>query len=71
LGESERKLYIEGKKAYNNAHPAAQACLSTALTISEFGLTKPLPAAISIPYDFYSGYNFVTYPTSIPGWIGN
>ncbi len=66
-----RTKYIpEGKKAYNNAHPAAKMSLKVALTITEFGLTKILPEEIQVPYDIYSGSHFETIPTSPAGWFG-
>ncbi|MDY0328335.1 MAG: RHS repeat-associated core domain-containing protein, partial [Arcobacteraceae bacterium] len=57
--------------AYNKAHPAAQMSLNTSLTLVEFGATIWLPIVIQIPYDFYSGANFNTIPTSPSGFIGN
>ena len=52
--------------AYNNAHPAARACLNTGLTIIEYGTTGPLGPI----YDVFSGYYFPSYPTSVAGGIG-
>jgi hypothetical protein len=58
-------------KAYNNAHPAVRMCLDVGLTITEWGSTAGLPKWIQIPFDIYSGANFPTLPTSVPGWISN
>jgi hypothetical protein len=55
-------------EAYKNAHPALRESLNISLTIVEFGL--PLTGIASAGYDYYSGENFVTYPTSIPGVLG-
>ena len=60
----------QGKKAYYNAHPAAQICLNASMTIFENGATAGMSNALSLPYDYYSGYNFNTYPTSLGGLLG-
>ena len=65
------KFIPEGKRAYNNAHPAAQACMVTALTITEFGATRSLPISMQVPYDLYSGANHITVPTSPAGLVGS
>jgi len=65
------KMFPEGKRAYDNAPRAAQMCLDVSFTVVEFGFTKPLPYYITVPYDIYSGANFVTIPTSPAGIVGN
>ncbi len=57
-------------KMYNNAHPAARACLDVSMTVSEFGLTFGLKGTSTAIYEFYSGANFNTYPTSRAGVVG-
>lgn len=52
-------------KGYNNAHPALRESINVATTIVEYGV--PLKGAASVGYDYYSGENFITYPTSIVG----
>ena len=57
-------------KAYNNAHPAIQMCLDVSLTIVEYGFTSGISQPFEYAYDFISGANFNTIPTSGAGWAG-
>ena len=50
--------------------PQKKITLDVALTITEFGATKIMSPAVALAYDYYSGYNFDTAPTSISGLIG-
>ena len=56
--------------AYDNAHPALQMCIDGSLTIIEYSVTYGWPIWASGTYDYYSGYNFNTFPTSVSGGIG-
>ncbi|WP_164701142.1 hypothetical protein [Aliarcobacter cryaerophilus] len=40
------------------------------MTIFEKGITAPFSPVFSAGYDYYSGENFNTIPTNIPGWLG-
>ncbi|WP_208989888.1 hypothetical protein, partial [Aliarcobacter skirrowii] len=44
--------------------------IDTAMTIFEKGITAPFSPVFSAGYDYYSGENFITHPTSIPGALG-
>lgn len=58
-------------ESYSKAHPAARKTMDTALTIFEYGLTKPLTGIPSAIYDFTSGVLLPTAPTSKSGAIGH
>ncbi|WP_187385881.1 hypothetical protein [Aliarcobacter cryaerophilus] len=40
------------------------------MTIFEKGITAPFSPVMRVGYDYYSGENFNTIPTNIPGWLG-
>lgn len=40
------------------------------MTIFEKGVTAPFSPVMGVGYDYYSGENFITNPTSISGALG-
>ncbi|WP_187385883.1 hypothetical protein [Aliarcobacter cryaerophilus] len=40
------------------------------MTIFEKRVIAPFSPVFSVGYDYYSGENFITHPTSIPGALG-
>ncbi len=57
--------------AYNNMpENYRRLTIDTAMTIFEKGVTAPFSPVFNAGYDYYSGENFITHPTSIPGALG-